>query len=136
MPVETGREKPWDATLATGLAAGRTIKAAAAEAGIHERTARRRLEDRAFRERVRTLRAETYAQAAGVLAESATRAAETLRDLLDSEREETRLAAARAILEHATKARDSIDLEERLSELEAYVEALEAERAARLKGAA
>jgi hypothetical protein len=59
--ADFGRRKD-DALLLT-LASGRSVRAAARAAGIGERTATRRMADRAFRRRVSELRADMVERA-------------------------------------------------------------------------
>jgi hypothetical protein len=58
-----------DEALALAVASGQTLRAAAAAAGIGERTVVRRMADLAFRRRVSELRAEMVAQALGKMAD-------------------------------------------------------------------
>jgi hypothetical protein len=101
------------------LATGQTLRAAAEAAGIAERTATRRWANAEFRRRVHSLRGEIFASALGRLTDGAVEAADVLRELLRSATDSVRLSAARALLEHAPRFRENIDLEERLVELEA-----------------
>jgi hypothetical protein len=107
-----------DEALALALAAGQTLRDAAAAVGIGERTATRRWADPAFRRRVAELRGGMVSRALGTLADGMSDAAGTLRKLLDAEAESVRLGAARSILELGTKLRESVELEERMAELE------------------
>jgi len=107
-----------DESLALAVAGGRTLRDAADDAGIGERTAARRWADAAFRRRVTTLRAEMIARALGKIADGMADAADVLRKLLKAKSENVRLGACRAILELGTKLRDSVEVEERLQALE------------------
>lgn len=122
--TENGRQKPrkGEAALLAALAAGATVRDAARQAGISERTASRCMEDPGFRQRVQEAKAEIVARAASQLADAATDAAKTLRDLLEAEADSIKLGAARAILELGTKLRESVELEQRLAALEAGLE--------------
>jgi hypothetical protein len=60
-------------------------------------------------------------QALGKMADGMTKAAETLRALLDAQAESIRLAAARSFLELTVKLRESVELENRLATLERYL---------------
>jgi hypothetical protein len=104
--------------LVAGLAAGMTIKDAAAAAGIGERTAHRRLEDAAFRRTVAEARGKLVDGALGQLADAGTAAVATLRALLAAEGESVRLGSARAILELGSRLRESVELEARIADLE------------------
>jgi hypothetical protein len=108
-----------DIALLTALAAGYSIKDAARIARVGERTAHRRLDDPAFKERVAEMQAQFLSEAVGRLSNATTEAAKTLRNLLDSQSDSVRLSAARAILEFATKLRESVELERRMAVLEA-----------------
>jgi hypothetical protein len=112
-----GRRNADDA-LALALAAGKTARDAAAELGVGERTVARRLADPGFRLRVNTLRGEMTQRAAGRLADGMATAADTLRGLLNAESDAVKLGAARSLLELGAKLRESVELEERLANLE------------------
>lgn len=107
-----------DDALAVALAAGKTAQEAAAAAGLSERTASRRQADPAFRQKVTDLRAQMVGRALGTLADGMAAAARTLRDLLEWESGAVRLGAARSLLELGAKLRDSVELEERVRQLE------------------
>jgi hypothetical protein len=104
--------------LALALAAGDSVSEAAQKAGMAERTAYRRLDDPAFRQRIQTLRGEMIGQALGRMADSMTEAADVLRGLLRADAETIRLGAARSLLDLGVKLRDSIELGARIAELE------------------
>jgi hypothetical protein len=107
-----------DETLALALATGQTLRAAAEAIGIGERTATRRWADAAFRRRVAELRGDMVQRSLGRMADGMSDAAAKLRELLGAESETVRLGAARALLELGVKLRESVELEERLAELE------------------
>ena len=100
------------------VASGRTVRDAAAQAGISEATAYRWMKGEDIRRDIMRLRAELIDQAAGRLAAVATEAAESLRALLAAESEAVRLGAARTLLELAFRSRELVDWEARLTELE------------------
>ena len=113
-----GRESA-DEALALAIAGGQTLRDAAASAGLSERTARRRWDDDAFRRRVAEMRGEMVNRALGQLADGSTEAAATLRSLLaDGTPPAVRLGAARALLELGSKLRESVELANRVDELE------------------
>ncbi len=118
MLTENVRRKGDDA-LVVALARGQTCRAAAAEAGISEKTAGRRVQEPAFRQAVATARSQMFSEAVGQLAEAAVEAAGTLRALLAAQSETVQLGAARAILEAGPRLRESEELAARVSELEA-----------------
>lgn len=100
------------------LAGGQTVRDAARLAGIGERTATRRVADPVFRRRVAELRSEMASRAAGQLADGMARAAATLCELLAAGSESIGLAAARSILEFSHRLRETVELDERLREIE------------------
>lgn len=108
-----------DTALIAALAAGCTHAAAAEQAGVSERTVRRRLDDPAFRQQVEAARAEILDRAVAELTSAAVEAVEALRTLLGSEADYARLGAARAILEVGLRYRAQLDLAERVAALEA-----------------
>jgi hypothetical protein len=128
LPASSPRQNPaenhnrkGELALLTALASGASVKEAARLTGIGERTAHRRLEDPIFQERISDMRSEFLSAAVGRLSETAMEAANTLRDLLNSQSDSVRLSAARAILEFAPKLRESVELERRMTEIEAEV---------------
>ena len=107
-----------DEVLAAALAAGRTVRDAAAEAKVSEKTAYRRNKDPEFRRRVAELRSQMVGEAAGVLADSMKYAAAALRLMVTSTDLNLRHRAARSILEFGIKVAELADLERRVRELE------------------
>ncbi len=95
--ADNGRQKG-EAVLLLALAAGASVRDAAKKAGIGERTAYRHLDNEEFRRQLAALRSQLIDQAVGRLADAATAAADTLRELLDGEPPQVRLGAARAII--------------------------------------
>ena len=104
--------------LVTALAAGKRVAEAAAEAGLSERTAYRRLKEPQLQQQMRELRSAAFARAVGQLAHAATAAVETLVRNLEAPSPHVQVRAARAILDLTPKLRDSDELERRLAELE------------------
>lgn len=115
--ADNGRRKRDDA-LAVALAAGQTLRDAAAAAGIGERTATRRWADVEFRRRVSDLRGEAVGRAVGKLADGMSEAGDVLRKLLAAKNEMVRLGACRAMLTLAVKLWEIQELEDRIAELE------------------
>jgi hypothetical protein len=107
--------------LVAALAAGASVRDAARQAGVSERTAYRRLEEPAFRRQVADARAEFLERAVGRLAASATEAADTLRGLLVATSEPVRHSAAKTILEVVAKSVELLDLMARIEALEERV---------------
>jgi hypothetical protein len=119
--VAANGRKNADGALMLALARGDTVQAAAAAAGVSERTAYRRAADVAFRRRLVELRAQMVSRALGKLADTAAAAVETLHGLLHGESGTVQLGAARAILELGNQLRKSVDLEARISVLEQQI---------------
>ena len=92
---------PRQEAVALALACGRTLREAAEASGVNG------------------LRGELTSRALGRLAEGMALAADTLRELLAAKSEGVRLSAARAVLELGNKLRESVELEQRLTALEA-----------------
>jgi|SRR5450631_88895 hypothetical protein len=114
--------------LALALARGKTLAAAATEAGVCARTASRKLEDPTFRRRVADLQGEMVGRALGKMADGMASAASTLRKLLKAENESVRLGACRALLELGVKLRESVEQEQRLAEIEARIASQKAQK--------
>ena len=116
-----GDRKHADTRLAVELASGKTVETAAEAAGLSVRTAFRRLRDPAFAQQVREARAAFVDRAVGKLADASTKAVDTLVQLLDCDTDTVKLGACRAILELGNRLRESVELEQRISELETRV---------------
>lgn len=112
------RSRKGDEQLLVGLASGLSIREASEKAGLSDRTARRRLAEPGFAERLSDLRMSWVRDAMGHLCSIAGKAARTLEALLDGKSEATRLSAARAIVEMAVRVLDYDDLSRRINELE------------------
>jgi hypothetical protein len=108
-----------DDRLLLALACGASLAKAAQEAGVNERTVRRRMADQGFRTRLFQLRGETLERAGGALTAAALKAVTTLVALLEgSQPAAVRLGAARAVLDMALRVREMTELELRLKALE------------------
>jgi hypothetical protein len=116
--------KEAEQALLQALACGATVEHAARKAGIGERTAYRRLADRAFRNRLREARLEMVQRTAGLLTGAGMSAVKVLVDLQQdvSVSASVRRRAARDVLEAGVKLRDSAMAEERLANVEARLE--------------
>ena len=110
-----------DFSLILALASGATVEKAARTSGLSRATVYRRLEDPDFKRRLVATRSAMLSRAVGTLADASTEAATTLRALLGADSETVRLGACRAILELGTRLRESEELAQRLSALEAQV---------------
>jgi len=114
-----------DEAIIVALATGATVGEAAAKAEVSPRTVHRRLTDTEFRAAVIQRRATMISSALGRLADGMTEAADTLRALLKADAETVRLGAARALLETSIKLRDSVEMEERVTQLESLTNELD-----------
>jgi DeoR/GlpR family transcriptional regulator of sugar metabolism len=104
--------------LALALASGLSVTAAAGQAGVSESTARRRLAKPAFRRLVARLRGQMLEAALGRMAENMTRAADKVARLIDSDNEAIALRAARTLMSLGLRLRDSVELADRVHEIE------------------
>ena len=89
-----------------------TIKQAAKDAGVSERTLRGWLSDPAFAGRYRAAARESYQLALGALRAAGSEAAETLRALLKSNDEKVRAQAARTIMDQGLKSLEAFEMDE------------------------
>jgi hypothetical protein len=110
---------------ALALATGRTVAEAAVDAGSSERAVYSWKNEPAFKDRIRQLQADMFAQAVAVLAAGNRKASNTLVQLLDSDTEKVALAAARSVLELGCRLREALDLARRLEEHEQRLALLE-----------
>jgi len=109
----------WQA-LALAVASGKTIRDGAEELNISERQAYRFSGLPEFKQKVHELRQQMTQQAAGILTEAASKAAQTLVDMLSEEHEpKDRLAAVRLILANLEPISGLAELRQRLADLEA-----------------
>lgn len=115
--AENGRPSG-DDELILALAAGASVSEAAEQTGMGERTVYRRLADAEFRRAVSEARGRLFDAALGKLAGIATKAADTLERLMESDKPSVALGAAKAALELGPRLRELTELEERLNRLE------------------
>jgi hypothetical protein len=109
-----------DELLAAAIACGVRVEQAAEKAGISESTARRRMKDDVFRQRVAELRREMIDRSLGQASEAMLDAVIELRLLCRKGKSEAiRLSAANSLLDRGIALRQHVDYEERLSALEA-----------------
>lgn len=101
----THRGRQADELLAVAIASGRTVRDAARSAGIAERTAWRRLEQKSFRRLVRKLRRQMVSEAIGLLSAGLAEAIVVARDLcLRGRSEAIKLAAAKQLMDKGLEA--------------------------------
>lgn len=101
------------------LAGGATQVEAAKVGGVGLRTVTKRLEDPEYRAAVARARGELLARAVGLLAAHAADAAACLHALLTDGGPAAQVSAARAILEFGGRMREELDINERLTAVEA-----------------
>jgi flagellar motility protein MotE (MotC chaperone) len=113
-----------EAAAIVALARGLPKADVARDAGVDVRTIFRWLEADEFRAKVQLERSRLLERAIGRLADHAADAANVLGKLANDDETPpaVRVSAARALLEHAVKLRDSLELEERLAAVEARLE--------------
>src|SRR4051812_5098455 len=93
------------------LVCGASVEAAARKAGIARRTAYRRMKDPRFIKRFQEARAEVTTRTAALLSAGSLEASRALMELISGKSPPaTRLGAARAIIELATKLREIVEL--------------------------
>jgi hypothetical protein len=99
------------------------VESAARECGVTPRTVYRRLSEPAFRRRLQALRSDMVQRTAGTLTAASGEAVRTLLELLKpGVAHNTRLGAARAVLESGVKLRELAELEQRMAALEEQVQ--------------
>ncbi len=103
---------------AVALAGGATVEQAAALAGISHDTLRRWRRNPKFRARVSQLRDDMTRAAVGRLAATCCEASDKLGALVRSGDEKVALSASKTVLEMLLKAREQLELSERLEALE------------------
>lgn len=104
--------------LATLVASGSSVRAAAVEVGCSERQAYALATTAEFRETVSRLRTEMIQQAAAMLAHNATKAVQVLTELLASDDEKIRLAASTKLIATLHPMAELGELRERIEQLE------------------
>jgi hypothetical protein len=108
-----------DVSLQIALASGKNIKLAAEEAGLCRRTVERKLAQPNFRRRVAQLRQQFIGLASGRMADNMAAAADQLVALLAHDDPRLRLRAARNLIVLGIRLRDSVDLSDRIRDVEA-----------------
>ena len=113
--------------LLLALACGASVEQAARQAGVHPQTARRRLNDPAFKGRLDALRTEMVTRSAAMLTAAGVESVRTLVELQKSPNTPaTRLQAAKAVLELGVKLRHLAELEGMLEEMGERLKEVEA----------
>jgi hypothetical protein len=107
-----------DVVLALALASGTSITDAASQVDLDRRTVYRKLENPEFLRQVCEFRDKLISTALGRMADSMTRAADTLVLMLDAPEPHIRLRAIRALFSLGIRLRDSLDLTGRMRAVE------------------
>jgi len=113
-----GELTPPQARAVAALVLCESIEAAAAECGTSRSTIHRWLHDPAFARELRKARAAMFDEALAELQDATREGVRELRMLLKSKHEAVRLRAAALVLASSMKARESIELAERVRVLE------------------
>lgn len=122
--ARTGNKNGRREGVALALASGKSIRAAAADCGVGERTIHSWLDtDPVFRARIDDLRSDLFGLAVGRLSDLSGKAADVLGGLLDSQSDTVRLQAARSVLEYGSRLREVTDLAHQIAELRRRIEA-------------
>jgi len=118
---EVGRRRAADDRLVVALLAGATYAQAAADAGVSERTVRRRLADPDFVERLESERRDLFDKATARLLSAVPIAQSTLVRICttDSAPATARVNASKAILQYAREYLHDSTIEARLAQVEA-----------------
>lgn len=124
-----GRLSARQEAVALLLSAGATLEEAARRSKVGSRTIRTWQHDEpGFRRRVAELRSTLTERTLGLLADASADAVVTLRKLLGSAAEATKLKAADAILSHDVRQRESAELREQVAALQEQLADIEAAR--------
>ena len=115
-PKRPEQSKHFEA-LVLAVACGKTVKAAAEDAGCKLQVAYSLSRSDEFKQRLNEIRQEALSATVGILSESATKAANKLVELLDSEDEKIQLAAATKLLSTITPITELHDLRQQIAEL-------------------
>jgi hypothetical protein len=107
-----------DVSLAIALASGKKVQQAADDAGVCRKTVQRKLAKPAFRRKVARLRQQFVGAALGRMADNMAGAADQLVELMTHQDPRLRLRAARTLIVMGLKLRDSVDLNDRIHDVE------------------
>ncbi len=118
--TEKQRRKPHaDETLLMALACGATVEEAATKAGLCRKTAAKRVGEAAFQGRLRDLRGDMAKRASSMLTAAGMSSVRTLLQLQEvTNPPAVRLGAARAALEIGLRIRETVEMEDRLLQVE------------------
>ena len=115
----TKRKTIPDSAIVSALLSCPTLEAAAAECGLSVRQLYERRQDPQFMKQLQKAQSAALAGTVRYLQHHTVTAAQTLAELCqNAQQEQTRLQAARALLEQAARLTETVDFDRRLSELE------------------
>ena len=118
MSAKNGKMSAKQESAAALLALGRSVRHAAQEVGIAERTLSGWKHQETFKARVQDLRQELFSRTVGMLAGISVQAARTLGRLLRGADAKVQLGAARIVLEAGPRLRELTEIIDRLEALE------------------
>lgn len=107
----------------TALLTEQTHRDAAAKCGVSEATLRRWMQDDDFKAAYREARRQVVEHGVSVLQAACADAAKTLRRNLECGHAATEVSAAKAVLDQSVKGVELTDLQERVEQLEALLDA-------------
>lgn len=117
--LPNGELHPRQEVVAVSIATGTTMAAAARAHRVSNRQVTEWMAGcPAFVNRIREVRRELTSAAIGRGVDTLSMAFDTLRELLTARAETVRLGAARSIIELTVKVRETVELEERIAQLE------------------
>lgn len=121
------RREAQDEVLVAALASGRSYSDAGQLAGVSDRTVARRMSDVSFARRVAERRGEQVVATAGRISSLAGEAVDAIRGCLSDSSANTRLAAARLLLDWSLKFRRGEDLTLAVAEIRQHLGLAEVE---------
>ena len=113
-----GSKSRADAVLAIYLSAGKSIREAAALAGVAERTVYRRLVQPEFRGKLAVLRGQMIDRLASRISGAGDEVFQKLHSLMEAESEPVRLGAVKTMLDQMIRLREAVEFESRLCQVE------------------
>ncbi len=116
-----------DEAILGALLSSPTVRSAAEKCGVSERTIYKRLENESFKQRYDDERKATFKRCSEALQARLAGAVEAITEVMDGESSspQTRLNAAEAVLRHSLKFKETLELADKVEELERKFQALE-----------
>jgi hypothetical protein len=122
--------KSRDARLLTALLEGKTVRDAAAAAGMSAKTAHRRLQDTEFKARLSEIRSEVFCQVVLAITGLMKKATDRLGRMLGSDRDTAAAAAIKIVFDQYGKVGETQNVRDQIDQIKAMVRQVQAERAA------